>query len=101
MNEPKKFTKLFNATFKQGHHIYREVGTDRIVIADHSGDSQDPTTTDDGVLYIDFSRHIAPGGEGVYWVPLVNGKGETSCTPASTDEVYRIEKYAHKLFDRV
>lgn len=57
----------------RGHRYFR-APDGRIAVADDSGAT--PDRCDDGVLWVDQSREIAPGAYDYgYWVPLIDDKG--------------------------
>jgi len=96
----KGYTFLFHASFEQGHHLYRDEADGELVIADHSGDYRDPTTTDDGALKVDFTREITPAGNGTYYLPVKNESGVESSTISKFEEIHRIETLAGRLLKR-
>lgn len=59
-------------TLPDGHKLFRQEGTDRIAIADESGDA--PHLTDDGVLWLDFSRPLVAHEQSCH-IPLTNDRG--------------------------
>lgn len=73
-------------TLPGGHKIFRS-SDGRWAIADQSGST--PDNTDDGPLYIDESRAIFPTRP-TWFLPLVNERGETSCTLIGEDDVVKV-----------
>lgn len=90
-----------------GHHIYRDLSDGRLVIADHSNDNEygdpgGPEGTDDGVLYVDFTRPltVCEGTQtpAVYSLPLVKENGRESDCLSQLAEVHRIEAIEKRRF---
>ena len=81
------------ATVKGGHRFFLDTKHDAIAIADESGDTSSrigrPNETDDGVLYLDFSRPILgpilvreDRERGIqYTLPLYDEEGLVSTLP--------------------
>jgi len=70
-----------------GHRIFPEDPTEahrnesvRIAIADDSG--REPQDTDDGVMWLDFTRNLSIHGgvNQTFQIPLINGKDDESRT---------------------
>lgn len=103
-----KFKILFcdNTRIQESHHIYRD-GCGNLVIADHSsddanGDPRGPEFTDDGALWVDFSRPVTPLDDGYhipgYHIP-VRTSDERNCSTVSCRKgLDRIEELAGRRF---
>lgn len=79
ITEPKhKWLWLFQCT-PDGHHIYTDLLDGRYACADLSiRDRKDPSSTDDGLLYLDLSKPLT-----VKYMPLIKENGEPSGTTCS------------------
>lgn len=78
--------------FKDGHRFYTDAETGRIAVADQGAlDNRHridlgPEATDDGVLWLDFSREVIRHSMG-FSIPLEAPDGRRSSTPADLQEV--------------
>lgn len=93
MTTNNKWTYLGRAS-RDTHKYFRENASDRIAIADLSGTY--PDQTDDGVLYLDFSRNMtikddSTGGVRL-WLPVIDAKGRKSSTPMSGAEYHWVRR---------
>ncbi len=92
----------------EGHHLYRDTSNGQVVIADHSnddecGESGGPEGTDDGVLYVDFTRpvtlHWGTSTPDVYAIPVIGDRARKGlCVLGSLAEVHRIEVLEKRRF---
>jgi hypothetical protein len=69
---------------RDAHKYFRELSTGKIGIADLSG--LYPEETDDGVLYVDFTREMTGPGRYGYSLPLTRASGELCSTLVSPEE---------------
>lgn len=88
---------------QDGHHLFRDLSNERLVICDHSndnkfGDPGDPEGGDDGLLYVDFTRPVEVYKPGIYSIPMVNADGEPSNCLGKLVEVHRIEAIEKRRF---
>lgn len=90
-----------------GHHLYRDLSNERLVISDHSNDNQygdagGPEGCDDGVLYVDWSRPVefykVLLQHRVYVLPLINSDGKKSTCLSRLEEVHRLEVLEDRRF---
>jgi hypothetical protein len=72
--------------FQCGHRYFASVTRPGCAVADESGEW--PEDTDDGIAWLDKSRHIT-FKEGQWYIPLTL-KGEPSKTPATWHEVVAV-----------
>jgi len=84
---------------QDGHRVFRESPTQRIVLGDFSGPT--PSTTEDGPLYPDFTRpalEIQTARGFVYLLPVLCERGGLYHTPTSAETVRVIESVAGQQF---
>jgi hypothetical protein len=84
------WTKLFS--IRGGHKYFRDEISKRIALADNSGST--PDRTEDGVLWLDFSRCATIATDTHHntyiTIPLLRENGDKSATGASTKEVIEV-----------
>jgi hypothetical protein len=81
MTRSDRWTQI--AGFNDGHKFFKDKsGT--IAIADQSGEF--PEDTDDGVLYLDFSRKMFVNHLGSYSIPLIDKDGKETLTVGDFNE---------------
>jgi hypothetical protein len=77
----------------RGHKFFEDTTNGRLAIADDSGDR--PDQTDDGVLWVDPSRHVCEVREGgCMLLPLIREDGAKSVAVANVSEALWV---AHRL----
>jgi hypothetical protein len=83
-----------------GHHVWRHWPTGRIAVSDQSADYNgrpgDPEATDDGALFVDFTRELRRittrvSSRALYMVPVRTARGELRHTPAHIEEIHTLE----------
>ena len=90
---------IFLAKPRGGHHYWLDTQGNRLALCDDSAEGRDPSHSDDGVLYIDTARPLAPFKQprGVEWllgVAVLNKHGtpQGSAT-ANAAEAHLLVKY--------
>ena len=90
---------------RTGHNVWREVPSGRFVISDHSADVSgdwrrpgDPRDTDDGVLYVDFTRPLRTRNASCLRVPLLTSNWVEVTADVRFDIVRKIERLSARKF---
>lgn len=82
-----------------GHHFFVDKN-DCLIITDHSIDGKTeftPENSDDGVLYVDFSRPITKSGEYLS-MPIKDSDGIQSSTYVTEEDAIFAQQHAGKVF---
>lgn len=89
-----RFTQVFTPQTDRYHQFFLDAEAPGwLALADHSGDT--PDRTDDGVLYVDFSRRLEQR-RGVVMMPIMSPHGVQFSTPIDPLEAVVVNNLANK-----